>query len=169
MLPRSFCVELYISNSYFSQYNYTSSQWHPQHSYWFSVAAIIIIIIVIIATNYSTRSLVWKFKVNLRIRFVYSKQQKPQQKLNKSDSVSSLSPDTSVRNFPIKGQTLVYYASEFDRGVGYLAHAATAKSSPGDDSIFQACTAILALCFLMTVLLRALNAIGLMPVHAHND
>ncbi|KAI9660558.1 MAG: hypothetical protein M1821_009910 [Bathelium mastoideum] len=51
----------------------------------------------------------------------------------------------------------------------YLAHAATVKSSPGDDVLVQACNAILALCFPMSGLLRALNAIVRFPVAAENE
>jgi hypothetical protein len=51
----------------------------------------------------------------------------------------------------------------------YLAHAATVKSSPGDNSLVQACNAILALFFPMSGLLRALNAIIRSPKSARNE
>ncbi|TGO43190.1 hypothetical protein BHYA_0003g01460 [Botrytis hyacinthi] len=51
----------------------------------------------------------------------------------------------------------------------YLAHAATVKSSPGDDSLLQGCNALLALFFPMSGLLRALNAIVRLPILARNE
>ncbi|KAL9070783.1 MAG: hypothetical protein Q9157_005696 [Trypethelium eluteriae] len=65
--------------------------------------------------------------------------------------------------WPSVAGIIVFFATN------YLAHAATVKSSPGDDVLVQACNAILALCFPMSGLLRALNAIIRFPVIAKNE
>ncbi|KAF7890479.1 hypothetical protein EAF00_008794 [Botryotinia globosa] len=51
----------------------------------------------------------------------------------------------------------------------YLAHAATVKSRPGDDSLLQGRNALLALFFPMSGPRRALNAIFRLPILARNE
>ncbi|KAI9650954.1 hypothetical protein NHQ30_000989 [Ciborinia camelliae] len=65
--------------------------------------------------------------------------------------------------WPSVAAIIIFFATN------YLAHAATVKSSPGDDSLLQACNAILALFFPMSGLLRALNAIVRLPILARNE
>lgn len=65
--------------------------------------------------------------------------------------------------WPSVAAVIIFFATN------YLAHAATVKSSPGDDTLLQACNAILALFFPMSGLLRALNAIARLPILARRD
>ncbi|KAF4637681.1 hypothetical protein G7Y89_g408 [Cudoniella acicularis] len=66
-------------------------------------------------------------------------------------------------SWPSVAAIIIFFATN------YLAHAATVKSSPGDDSLVQACNAIMALFFPMSGLLRALNAIIRFPMSARNE
>ncbi|TGO22119.1 hypothetical protein BPAE_0181g00020 [Botrytis paeoniae] len=65
--------------------------------------------------------------------------------------------------WPSVAAVIIFFATN------YLAHAATVKSSPGDDSLLQGCNALLALFFPMSGLLRALNAIVRLPIRARNE
>ncbi|ESZ91994.1 hypothetical protein SBOR_7609 [Sclerotinia borealis F-4128] len=65
--------------------------------------------------------------------------------------------------WPSVAAIIIFFATN------YLAHAATVKSSPGDDTLLQTCNALLALCFPMSGLLRALNAFVRMPILARNE
>ncbi|KAF7914367.1 uncharacterized protein EAF01_000773 [Botrytis porri] len=65
--------------------------------------------------------------------------------------------------WPSVAAVIIFFATN------YLAHAATVKSSPGDDSLLQGCNALLALFFPMSGLLRALNAIVRLPILARNE
>ncbi|TGO20014.1 hypothetical protein BTUL_0001g00210 [Botrytis tulipae] len=65
--------------------------------------------------------------------------------------------------WPSVAAVIIFFATN------YLAHAATVKSSPGDDTLLQGCNALLALFFPMSGLLRALNAIVRLPILARNE
>ncbi|KAF7945347.1 hypothetical protein EAE96_010122 [Botrytis aclada] len=65
--------------------------------------------------------------------------------------------------WPSVAAVIIFFATN------YLAHAATVKSSPGDDSLLQGCNALLALFFPMSGLLRALNAIVRLSIRARNE
>ncbi|CCD47342.1 hypothetical protein BofuT4_P005010.1 [Botrytis cinerea T4] len=65
--------------------------------------------------------------------------------------------------WPSVAAVIIFFATN------YLAHAATVKSSPGDDTLLQGCNALLALFFPMSGLLRALNAIVRLPIFARNE
>ncbi|KAF5870861.1 putative pogo transposable protein [Botrytis fragariae] len=65
--------------------------------------------------------------------------------------------------WPSVAAVIIFFATN------YLAHAATVKSSPGDDTLLQGCNALLALFFPMSGLLRALNAIVRLPIRARNE
>ncbi|KAF7923236.1 uncharacterized protein EAE98_007941 [Botrytis deweyae] len=69
----------------------------------------------------------------------------------------------SKNYWPSVAAVIIFFATN------YLAHAATVKSSPGDDSLLQGCNALLALFFPISGLLRALNAIVRLPILARNE